>query len=58
MSFILKGSQISVLQLKGWFKSKTSIQEYRNELENTDKFLKSSRHPTNSFFTSADPYIK
>jgi hypothetical protein len=30
MSFILKGSQISALQLKGWFKSKTSIQEYRN----------------------------
>ena len=25
MSFILKGSQMSALQLKGWFKSKTSI---------------------------------
>ena len=32
MSFILKGSQISTLQLKGWFKSKKSIQEYRNEI--------------------------
>ena len=32
MSFILKGSQILALQLKGWFKSKTSIQEYRNEM--------------------------
>ena len=30
MSFILKGSQISALQLKGWFNSKTSIQEYEN----------------------------
>ena len=28
MSFILKGFQIAALQLKGWFKSKTSIQEY------------------------------
>ena len=32
MSFILKGSQISALQLKGWFKFKTSIQEYKNEI--------------------------
>jgi hypothetical protein len=32
MSFILKGSHISALQMKGWFKSKTSIQEYRNEI--------------------------
>ena len=31
MSFILKGSHISTLQLKDSFKSKTSIQEYRNE---------------------------
>ena len=30
MSFILEGSQISAVQLKGCFKSKTSIQEYRN----------------------------
>ena len=30
LSFILKGSWISALQLKRWFKSKTSIQEYRN----------------------------
>ena len=30
MKFILKGSRISTLQLKGWFKSKASIQEYRN----------------------------
>ena len=29
MSFILKGSQISTLQLKCWCKSKTSIQKYR-----------------------------
>ena len=35
MSFILKGSQVSALQLKGWFKSKTSIQEYRNEIQNS-----------------------
>ena len=35
MSFNLKGSQISALQLKGWFKSKTSIQEYRNEIQNS-----------------------
>ena len=31
MSFILKGSQILVFQLKGWFKSETSMQEYSNE---------------------------
>ena len=35
MSFILKGSQIPTLQLKGWFKSKTSIQEYRNEIQSS-----------------------
>ena len=35
MSFILKGSQISALQLKGWFKPKTSIQEYTNEIQNS-----------------------
>ena len=35
MSFILKGSQISPFQLKGWLKSKTSIQEYRNEIRNS-----------------------
>ena len=35
MSFILKGSQILVLQLKGSFESKTSIQEYRNEIRNS-----------------------
>ena len=28
--FHLKGSQISAFQMKGWFKYKTSIQEYRN----------------------------
>ena len=31
MSLILKGSQVSALRWKGWFKSKTSIQEYRSE---------------------------
>ena len=30
MSFVLKGSWIFGLQFKGWIKSKTSIQEYRN----------------------------
>ena len=35
MSFILKGSQISALQLKCWFKSKTPIQEYRNEIQDS-----------------------
>ena len=35
MRFILKGSQISALQLKGWFKSETPIQEYRNEIQNS-----------------------
>ena len=35
MSFILKGYQISVFQLKGWVKSKTWIQEYRNEIQNS-----------------------
>jgi hypothetical protein len=34
MSFILKGPQILAFQLKGWLKSKTSIQEYRNEIQN------------------------
>ena len=34
VSFILKGSQILALQLKGGFKSKISIQEYRNEIQN------------------------
>jgi hypothetical protein len=33
MGLILKGSQISALWLKAWFKSKTSIQEYRNEIQ-------------------------
>ena len=32
-SFILNNSQISALQFKGWFK--TSIQEYRNETQNS-----------------------
>ena len=32
MSFILKGSQISALQLKGWFKSKTSILKWNTKL--------------------------
>ena len=35
MSFILKGSQILAFQLKGWLKSKTSIQEYRNAIQNS-----------------------
>jgi hypothetical protein len=35
MSFILRDSQVSAFQLKGWFKSKTSIQEYRNEIQNS-----------------------
>ena len=34
MRFILKGSQILALQLKGWFKSKTSLRKYRNEIQN------------------------
>ena len=38
MSFILKGSQIWAIQLKGSFKTKTSIQEYRNA--NTKLILK------------------
>ena len=33
--FILKSSQISTFQLKDWFKSKTPIQEYRNEIQNS-----------------------
>ena len=33
--FILKGSQISAFQLKGWFEFKMSIQEYRNEMQNS-----------------------
>jgi hypothetical protein len=33
--FIWKGSQISALQSKGWLKSKLSIQEYRNEIQNS-----------------------
>ena len=35
MSFILKGSQITACQLKGRFKSKTSIQEYKIEIQNS-----------------------
>ena len=35
MSFVLKGSQISTLQLKGRFKSKMLIQKYRNETQNS-----------------------
>jgi hypothetical protein len=35
MSFILKGSQISALMFKSWFKFKTSIQGYRNEIQNS-----------------------
>ena len=35
MNFILKGSQFSALQLNGWFKSMMSIQEYRNDLQNS-----------------------
>ena len=35
MNFIMKGSQISTLQLKGWFKCKTSLQKYRNETQNS-----------------------
>ena len=35
MTFIFKGSRISALQLKGWFKSTTSIQKYRNETPNS-----------------------
>jgi hypothetical protein len=34
-SFILKGSQILALLLKSWFKFKTSIQEYKNEIQNS-----------------------
>ena len=33
--FILKCSQISTSHLKGWFKSKTAIQEYINEIQNS-----------------------
>ena len=35
MSFIFKGSQILAVQLKGRFQSKTSIQEYRYEIQNS-----------------------
>ena len=35
MMFIMKGSQTLALQLKGWFKSKTSIQEYISEIRNS-----------------------
>ena len=34
-NFISKGSQISALQVKRWFKSTTSIWEYRNEIQNS-----------------------
>ena len=37
MSLILKGSQIPVVRLKGWFESKTSIQEFRNEIQNSNQ---------------------
>jgi hypothetical protein len=33
MNSILKGSQISSLQMNSWFKSKPSIQEYKNEIQ-------------------------
>ena len=33
MSFILKGCRILDVRLKGWFKFKTSIQEYRNVIK-------------------------
>ena len=36
VSFILKRSEISAFQLKDLFKSKTSIQEYRNEIQNSN----------------------
>ena len=35
MTFILKSFQISTLQLKSWFKSKTSNYGYRNEMQNS-----------------------
>ena len=35
MNFSLKGSQISVLQSKGWFKFNTSIQEYSDDIQNS-----------------------
>ena len=35
MGFILKGSQISALQLHRRFKSKTLLQVYRNEIQNS-----------------------
>ena len=35
MNFAFKGYQISALQLKGWLKSKTSFQEYKNEIQNS-----------------------
>ena len=35
MSFSLKGSQILALHLKGWFKSKTLIQEYINKIQHS-----------------------
>jgi hypothetical protein len=35
MNFILKGSQISAVQLKDWLKSKTLIQEIKNEIQNS-----------------------
>ena len=39
MSFILKGAQISALQLKGWFESNTSIQEDKMKYKNIIKLV-------------------
>jgi hypothetical protein len=39
ISFILKDSQISALQLKDWFKCKTSIQEYTTTLKTHIKLV-------------------
>ena len=37
---------LSVFQLKGWFKSKTSIQEYRNEIQNSYQTIVYESHGT------------
>ena len=39
VSFILKGSQVLALQLKSWFKFKTSIQECRYEIQTLIKLV-------------------
>ena len=42
MSFILKGSQISALQLKGWFKSKRQTKNIEMKYETHIKLVHES----------------